>query len=572
MRVIEKPARRVYAMNRRSIPERIVTYGALVAGCVVFAFPFAWMILTSFKVPREMSTESLRLSPSIPRVRMLSPYIDADEYEEPERPDDVPEEVWTAARPRIEERLCEVVRAWQPRTIGPPDNPAPPIVDVAGYENEMVQGLMEMTHARISDDARGGGVDAILADVERLADDRLLEQVFDNCYRRISLGDVRIRTRDYQSHSLGESGWQVETGPAELLSRHDVPNPARQVLLRFADGWTGASFVFRADSLPVAPREIDRVYVRYRGDASWATVRLEVTRAGQSFRCREWTYLFERDWIEQELRWAGGRGDPMERRVYKLLEPHGGDPGQEVFQVRVTIEKNTCLGACLAKITRNYRQAFREVPYARYLMTSFSLVILNILLAIFACTLTGYAFARLQWPGRNLCFCVLLATMMIPAQVTMIPGFLIMKNLGWFNTLLPMWVPAAFGAPFFVFLLRQFFKNVPKDLEDAARIDGCGFLRIYWHIMLPLVKPTVATIAVFTFMAAWNNFMGPLIYVNDERLFPLALGLFKFSLRSGGDVGLMMAGSFIMTFPIILLFFFVQRYFIQGISLTGTKG
>jgi multiple sugar transport system permease protein len=147
-----------------------------------------------------------------------------------------------------------------------------------------------------------------------------------------------------------------------------------------------------------------------------------------------------------------------------------------------------------------------------------------------------------------------------------------MKHLGWFNTLLPLWIPAAFGAPFFVFLLRQFFRNIPKDLEDAARIDGCGFLRIYWHIMLPLVKPTIAAIAIFAFLGAWNNFMGPLIYVNDERLFPLALGLFKFSLRSGGDVGLMMAGSFVMTFPIILLFFFVQRYFIQGLSLTGTKG
>ena len=154
----------------------------------------------------------------------------------------------------------------------------------------------------------------------------------------------------------------------------------------------------------------------------------------------------------------------------------------------------------------------------------------------------------------------------------MIPNFLIMKNLGWFNTLLPLWVPAFFGAPFFVFLVRQFFKNVPKDLEDAARIDGCGFLRIYWHVMLPLVKPTIATIGIFTFMHAWNNFMGPLIYVNDERLFPLALGLFKFNLRSGGEVCLMMAAASMMTIPVIALFFFAQRYFIQGISLTGTKG
>jgi multiple sugar transport system permease protein len=242
------------------------------------------------------------------------------------------------------------------------------------------------------------------------------------------------------------------------------------------------------------------------------------------------------------------------------------------FAISMTVTKTNHAGAWFGKLTRNYRLAFRQANLTRYIMTSFALAILNIVLAVFSCSMVAYAFARLEWPGRDLCFGVLLATMMIPGQVTMIPGFLVHRWLGWYGTLLPLWVHAAFGAPFFVFLLRQFFRNVPKDLEDAARIDGCGFLRIYWHVMLPLVKPTIATIAIFTFMGVWNNFMGPLIYINDERLFPLALGMFKFALRGGEDVGLMMAGSFIMTLPIITLFFFVQRYFIQGVSLTGMKG
>src|SRR5690606_21723607 len=165
-------------------------------------------------------------------------------------------------------------------------------------------------------------------------------------------------------------------------------------------------------------------------------------------------------------------------------------------------------------------------------------------------------FARLEWPGRDVFFGILLATMMLPPQVTMIPQFILFKEIGWYNTLLPLWAMSAFGVPFFIFLVRQFFKNIPGDLEDAARIDGCGFLRIYWHVMLPLVKPVVATIAIFTFMASWNNFMVPLIYVTDERLFPLSLGLFKMSLNlggGGGDIGLMMAGSFMMTLPIIVV-------------------
>ena len=263
----------------------------------------------------------------------------------------------------------------------------------------------------------------------------------------------------------------------------------------------------------------------------------------------------------------------MQRRVYYWLEPVGLAPkGSPPFSVEVTVTRNSLAGAWVDKVLHQYRAVFREIPFGRYIMTSLSLSILSIVLVVFASTMSAYAFARLNWPGRDLCFVIMLATMMIPPQVTMIPSFLIFKSIGWYDTLLPLWAPAIFGTPFFIFLLRQFLMTIPKDLEDAARIDGCGFLRIYWHVMIPLVTPTIAIIAVYTFIATWNNFMGPLIYVNDDRLFPLAMGLFKFNLRAGSDVGLMMAAAFIMTMPIIILFFFVQRYFIQGVTLTGMKG
>ena len=161
---------------------------------------------------------------------------------------------------------------------------------------------------------------------------------------------------------------------------------------------------------------------------------------------------------------------------------------------------------------------------------------------------------------------------MIPHQVMMIPQFLIWKNLGGYNTLAPLWVGAAFGNAFFIFLLRQFMKGIPRDLEDAARIDGCGFLRIYWHVILPLVKPSLAAIAIFTFLGAWNNFMGPLIFIADQRLYPLAFGLYAFSVQVSANPALTMAGSFLMTVPVIVAFFFAQRYFIQGVTLTGMKG
>ena len=428
---------------------------------------------------------------------------------------------------------------------------------------------------QLSPESVDAGVAALLDDASRLTDDRMLRQVFDLCYRRLALGQVRVRTSDYAFHALYSGReWTVRSGPATLVRCVENAAPVQEARIDFsADGRPRPVTVFEmASTLPVPQDRIDRLYVGLRPDASWADIRFEVIRGGRLFRTKTKAELATADPLEYELRWAD---DPntMARRVYFLLHPAGSAPaGSPDFAVRLRVAKSSLAAAWWAKITRNYRQAFREVNFARYIATSLALSILNIILSVFSCTLVAYAFARLEWPGRNLAFGILLATMMLPGQVTMIPAFLVHKWLGWYNTLLPMWVGSAFGSAFFIFLLRQFLKNVPRDLEDAARIDGCGFLRVYWHVMMPLVQPTVATLGIFTFMGVWNNFMGPLIYLSDERLFPLALGIFKLNLQGLGDVGLMMAGSFIMTLPIIVLFFFAQRYFIQGVSLTGMKG
>ncbi|MBN2446684.1 MAG: ABC transporter permease subunit [Phycisphaerae bacterium] len=589
------------------MPERLMTHGLLVTGSALFAFPFVWMLLTSVKVDRETTADNLRFLPTTPRPQAITPYINSDEFDAPARPDDVPEAVWQATQPLLLEQLGAAVDAWTPSTAGPADNPPPATVDPDAYRTEMVEGLANALNKRLSDEVRqcaiesekaarlaagtepppnsvlarelsqpaiDAGVAAILADAQRIVDQQSLANTFDACYRRFCVEDVRVRAPNFRMFSLftGDE-WRIEDGDAEVVARDDGNIAAQEVRVRYSDARPSVTLEFESKTLPLSRDEIDRIYIRYRGDSTWAAVRFEIVCGGRRYRTTREIHLFERDWIEQELRWPEGAGDPLDRRAYHVLEDVGATPpGSPAFLARMIVERNSAGGAWLAKLTHNYRMAFREVPYARYISTSFAIVILNIVLAVFSCTLVAYAFARLQWPGRDLCFGVLLATMMIPPQVTMIPSFLVMKYLGWFNTLLPMWVPAIFGTPFFIFLLRQFFRGIPNDLEDAARIDGCGFLRIYWHVMLPLVKPTIATIAIFTFMWSWNNFMGPLIYVNDERLFPLALGLFKLNLRSSGNLGLMMAASFVMTLPVIILFFFAQRYFIQGITLTGTKG
>jgi multiple sugar transport system permease protein len=200
------------------------------------------------------------------------------------------------------------------------------------------------------------------------------------------------------------------------------------------------------------------------------------------------------------------------------------------------------------------------------------LAVLSIAGTILASSMVAFSFSRLRWPGRDGLFVILLATMMLPGAVTMMPVFLIFRWLGWIDTLMPLWVPAFFGSAFNVFLLRQFFLTIPNDLEDAAKIDGCSYFGIYHRIMLPLVKPALAAITIMTFMGSWNNFMGPLIYISSPLKMPLAYALQLFQTAHGGEPGLLMAASTMMMMPVLVVFFLTQRYFIQGVTLTGLKG
>jgi len=316
-----------------------------------------------------------------------------------------------------------------------------------------------------------------------------------------------------------------------------------------------------------------------RHDDSWHALRLIMEKDGKKYSAAQTLPLADRDWMVDTWQEPGPDDRPTKARSWTLLEAAGKSPIASPNELRIALqlERTSQFGAWWSKIVRNYRLTFDQTPFWRYVGTSLFLVILNLVGTLLSCSLVAYSFARLQWPGRNFCFALLLATMMIPAQVTMIPQFLIMQKLGWYNTLQPLWV-LSFAAPaFYVFLLRQFLKGIPRDLEDAARLDGCGFLRIYWHIMLPLVRPTLAAIAIFTFLATWNEFMMPLIYLADQRLYPLSFGLYAFAVQvtspgTAKGMGMVMAGSLLMTLPVIAMFFFAQRYFLRGVTLTGMKG
>lgn len=223
-------------------------------------------------------------------------------------------------------------------------------------------------------------------------------------------------------------------------------------------------------------------------------------------------------------------------------------------------------------ILDNYANVWQRTDLARGLFNSSFIALVTTVGEIFASTLAGFAFARMRFPGRRNFFFLLLLTMMIPGVVTMIPTFILFRFLGWIDTWLPLIVPLMFGTAFAVFLSRQFFMTMPRELEDAAKVDGCNFFQIYLLIFLPNARPIIATLFVLGVIARWNDFLGPLIYLRDPQKFTVPLMLARLNSAYEQQWTLLMAGSVIALAPIIILFIFLQRYFIESVTLTGLKG
>jgi multiple sugar transport system permease protein len=220
----------------------------------------------------------------------------------------------------------------------------------------------------------------------------------------------------------------------------------------------------------------------------------------------------------------------------------------------------------------NYIAGLQVFPFGRYLFNTLIVCAFSMIGAVLSSSFVAYGLSRIEWRWRTPLFVILLSTLMVPFYVTMVPLFTMFRSMGWTNTYLPLIVPHFFGVPFFIFLLRQFFLSIPKEMSESARLDGANELVIYWRIILPLAKPALAAVALFQFLASWNDLLGPLIYLSDADSYTLSLGLTFFRGEYSTQFGPLMAASTVVVIPVIVVFFFAQRTFIQGITLTGVKG
>lgn len=380
---------------------------------------------------------------------------------------------------------------------------------------------------------------------------------------RVCLGELRVRSANGQEQTL-KTEWRASSSAAAV--------DRERVSYRFDSENIPARLVAHVD-IPFA-EPLESVTVKMRQDGSWHRLHARIDCGSIAYREQDRLYMGSKSWRELTFSLQPPTTDERFVGVWPM-KPVASSNIAGARQVVVTIEIEPLgrAAATLAKWTQSYRDAWYADPnWPRYIRNSTLLVAMNVLGQMFACSMTAFALSRLRWPGRELAFGLVLATVMLPAMILLVPQFLIFRALGWYDTLLPLWVPAFAGTPFYIFMLRQFMLAIPKDLEEAARIDGCSWWGIYWRIMLPLVRPALAAVAIFTFMATWNEFMTPLIYLSDARNYPLPLGLYNFSIKNATFFNMLMAASALITLPAIALFLSAQRYFIEGVTLTGMKG
>lgn len=556
------------------VMRRAGTHGLLMLGCVLFALPFVWLVSTSFKYEEEVFVHPPKWVPSVPQVVLRSPYLTDEELPPIERPPDVANDRWTLLWPKLEAVVWDRGR----RLIGDERATGFPETQLRAF---LVRGIWSGLSARVAIDAWQTDELAIAAVAGRI-DAEVVETAWEVIHRGVTVrpptvtDDQLVTQQVILARDTTGGEWTPLGGDARCVTTQSPSGKPTFTDISYDLTDANTATIAGEFALPFPVGKLFSVTLPLRPDRSWHELRVALETSGRRYVLEDRLYLGQRRW--QEFTFKFKHLDSRDERdigTFPLIPTEDAtgtlvDDGR--FRIVLTLVKAGGPAAMWRKFTSSYAAAYLATEHRwSYIANSAYLVVLSVVGQLISCSMVAYAFARLRWPGRELAFVVLLATLMLPAQVTMVPVFIVFKHLDWYNTLKALWVPSFFGSAFFIFMLRQFMKSIPVELEEAARIDGCSVFGIYWRIILPLVRPALAAVAIFTFMNTWNDFMGPLIYINDQRLYPLSLGLFEFRTEHGTDYGMLMAASTLMTLPVILIFFLAQRYFIEGVTLTGMK-
>jgi multiple sugar transport system permease protein len=521
------------------------------------------MFMTSVKTDEELAQDEVL--PAVPVFRDHSPYVRDDA--KILTPGDLEATRVQAIMPTLRQLTTSMALSALPKEI-------PPSVDANRWASSAAAALISRTLAQMSKQIWDEPPDVVVERYRSVLTPEAVGAAVSDQLSRVEASALTLQVLDGRLFKLASgndfANWQIESGVASLVALGE----AVRLDYQFQSGADAPIVLVHDFELPegVEPSDIHKLVLSIRADASWHGIDATLDVGGVHWKSTRTTYLVQNRGQSISLQPPTFDDTTIRARTWVPLRREGSSNRTRNARLALILSPSSQVHAIAAKVERNYLRAFDSVPFFRYVGNSLLLVGLTIAGALFSSAFVAYAFARLTWPGRGIALILLLGTMMVPPQVTMIPSFLVWRGLGWYNTLNPLWVPAWFGNAFFIFLMIQHMKTIPRELEEAARIDGLGVVQTWWYIIVPQLKPSLAAIAILSFLGAWNEFMGPLIYLRDESKFPLSLGLFGMRIDHGADWSMLMAANMLMTVPSIVVFFCFQRYFIEGMTVSGMKG
>ncbi len=549
-----------------------IGYPLLVAAAFCTMVPLLWLLSSSFKTADEVFAAPIQWLPKLPPRITSSPYIVTDVYPKIKKPASVDPETWKTLQPELEQVIWNNVQVHISK-----NSQLSTSLQTTELQTEMTKGIWKQHVATLLPEVWNGTAESIIKEVENSIIPETINTILKSVYREVALGTIEIEDLEFNRTEVESVMWDTDSDTGQQIHEADHEELIAALSYNFQD--ENNMRLTTTIKSPIPIDSIRRIILPVRGDASYHHLSLSVSVNGTTYQPTRPFVLNTAQSENTIWRLHGIPGElesshiPMQQFVSKqeLLKSEAPGPDTEnILSLQLTIHRPSYLSIVWDKLTTNYRNLWKSVPYNRYFINSVFIATASTLLTLFFCSLAGYAFAKYQFRGKTILFGILLASMMIPFQVLLVPLFGLMYDIGWLNSYKAIIIPFSVGA-FGVFLMRQFIVTIPSELLDAARIDGCSEFGIYYRIVLPIIKPALGALTIYSFLSSWNGYLWPLIVLRDEAKYTLPIGLANLIGIYRQDYGMLMAGTLLSLLPIVVLFLAMQREFVQGITLGGVK-
>ncbi len=558
-----------------------IGYLLLVGAAFCTMIPLLWLLTSSFKTANEIFAVPIQWFPSFPPRVTSSPYIVENAYPKIEKPMAVDETVWETLHPELTQAI------WmETQTHIATNAQLSNYVPSEELQTEITEGLWQQLVTSLPDEVWNNRKASIVTAVQDAIIPEAIDTIWSSVYREVAIGVLQIEDLDFNRTPIEDVAWKVTAGTGARIRPSADAQTLANLSYDFQDGNTRYITATIPTSVPID--RIRRITLPIRGDASYHRLSLNVsvspaagiengTRNGVTYHPTRPFVLESALWKDTVWRLHGIPGELESSHITMhqvetetTVESTPDTQVENLLLLQLSIHQPPYLSIVWDKLTSNYRNLWKTVPYNRYFINSVFIATASTLLTLFFCSLGGYAFAKYQFRGQKVLFGILLASMMVPFQVLLVPLFGLMYDIGWLNSYKAIVIPFSVGA-FGVFLMRQFIVTIPSELLDAARIDGCSEFGIYYRIVLPIIKPALGALTIYSFLGSWNGYLWPLIILRDEAKYTLPIGLANLIGIYRQDYGMLMAGTLLSLMPIVILFLAMQREFVQGITLGSVK-